>query len=159
MTRPRNIIVADIDPDMRTIIRMHFDAFGFVVFQAAHGLEAVDLAERTDARLVLLHTDLPRLGAYEACARIRRLAGYRDTPIVMMTVGESPKVRAAARWAGATKVVVKPLSVIDLCRELEPLMTDPEDPPLPVPWRGLAEASPPLIWQPKTKLEWLGRKR
>jgi CheY-like chemotaxis protein len=157
MARANDIIIADSDADMRTVVRMHFSRFGFAVLQATHGQEVIEAAERTRARLILLDTALPRFGAYEACAWLRRLDAYHDTPIVMTTANGSPKVREAAHRAGATKVVAKPLSLIDLCRELEPLLMGRDDERHPAPWRGLAETSPPLIWQPRTRLEWRGQ--
>jgi len=156
MTHSNDIIIADSDPVMRTIVRMHFSRFGFAVLQATHGQEVIAAADRTTARLVLLDSDLPHLGAYEACVGLRRLNVYRDTPIVLMTAHDSSRTREAARRAGATKVVVKPLSMIDLCRALAPLMAELDDGGQP-PWRGLAEASPPLIWPRRSGLDWRGR--
>ena len=67
------------------------------MLQAIDGLEAIDYATRTRARLVILDYKMPRLDGICACAQIRRLPGYADMPIVILTAFDDDETRAAAQ--------------------------------------------------------------
>ena len=88
---------------------------------AASGPEAEDYAAHAVAHLIVLDTKL-QLGAYDACARIRRRPGYADRPIVLTTNEASPRVKAAADTAGVTVVLAKPYSVSDLFSAIRPFV-------------------------------------
>jgi len=50
----RDVIIADNDYIIRGILRNMLEAQSFSVLQAIDGLEAIEFATRTDARLVIL---------------------------------------------------------------------------------------------------------
>ena len=111
-----SVIIADSDRDLRSAMRVQLDAIGFTCFVAVDAREAVERAAAGTPRLVLLDVALPRLGAFEACSRIRRLPDGHGVPIVLTTLLDRRQVRAAAARAGASRVLVKPFSVTDLMR-------------------------------------------
>ena len=81
---------------------------------AANGLEAVALATRMRAALVILDINMPELDGFEACAQIRRLPGYDATPIVMLTSDDREKAQVTADRVGATMFLMKPFSTTAL---------------------------------------------
>jgi DNA-binding response OmpR family regulator len=102
------VIVADDDPLIRSILKGRLESFDQQVFLAHNGSEAVELASRIQASLVILDIAMPKLNGLLACAQIRALPGYGSTPIVMLTFDDTPKAHAAAARAGATMFLVKP---------------------------------------------------
>ena len=48
-----------------------------------------------DARLVILDYKMPKLDGFAACAQIRRLPGYADMPIVILTAFDDDETRAS----------------------------------------------------------------
>jgi CheY-like chemotaxis protein len=102
------VIVADDESLIRNILRAKLEAIDQDVFLAYNGLEAVTLASRMQATMVMLDVRMPKLDGFHACARIRQLPGYESTPIVMLTADNSPRAHAAATRAGATMFLVKP---------------------------------------------------
>ena len=102
------VIVAENDALVRAIIRSVLVGAEQQVFQAADGLEAVDLARQFKARLVLLDIGMPRLNGLEACKAIRALPDYADVPIVMLTGYDDERVRQAAHRTGALDFITKP---------------------------------------------------
>jgi DNA-binding response OmpR family regulator len=119
------VIIAEPDPMISSVLRVAFTDWDFTVFLAATGPEAEDYAARVVARLVVIDTRL-KLGAYEACVRIRRRPGYADRPIVLTAPDPSPMIKAAAQAAGATLVLAKPYSVSDLVSAVRPFLP-PDD--------------------------------
>jgi CheY-like chemotaxis protein len=91
---------------------------GQVVFLAADGVEAVDLARQFKARLVLLDIAMPKLNGLLACDAIRSLPGYANVPIVMLTGYDDERMRHAARRVGANDFITKPFRPDQLLERL-----------------------------------------
>jgi CheY-like chemotaxis protein len=151
MSTPPIIIIAEPDPMISSVLRVEFTRWDFAVLLAADGKEAEDYAAQTVAHLIILDTRL-HLGAYEACARIRRGRGYIARPIVLTTSDPSTKVKAAADKAGATVLLPKPYSVSDLFSAIEPFLP-PEDLLLTHRARG-GGMSAPKHWAPAPPQMW-----
>ncbi len=121
MSAPPIIIIAEPDPMISSVLRVEFSHWDFAVFLATSGLEAEEYAAHTVAHLVVLDTKL-HLGAYDACARIRRRKGYADRPIVLTTNEISPTVKSVAATVGATLLLQRPYSVSDLFGAIKPFL-------------------------------------
>jgi CheY-like chemotaxis protein len=125
MSTPPTVIIAEPDSIISSVLRVEFTHCDFAVLLAASGPEAEDYAAHTVAHLIVLDARL-QLGAYEACARIRRRPGYADRPIVLTASEPSARVRAAASAANVTVVLAKPYSVDDLFNAIRPFVP-PDD--------------------------------
>jgi DNA-binding response OmpR family regulator len=153
MPTPPIIIVFEPDPMISGVLRVEFSRWDFAVLLAGNIGEADAYAAQTIASLVVLDASKVHLSAYEACARIRRRSGYGSRPIVMTVQEISARTQAAAKTAGATALLPKPYSVMDLFRVITPHLT-PHD-PLLVAGRALAGvAAPTQEWKPPGALEW-----
>jgi len=145
MSAPPIVIIAEPDPMISSVLRVEFTHLDFAVLLAATGQEAEDYAFLAVARLIVLDVGKFGLEAYQACARIRRFAGYASRPIVLTAKEVSDRARAAADKAGATALLVKPYSVSDLFAAVAPHLAA-DDPLL------TARANPPGTAAPRR--EW-----
>jgi two-component system chemotaxis response regulator CheY len=118
----QDVIVADNDAMIRDILRSMLEGQGFNALQAIDGLEAIDYATRTLARLVILDYKMSKLDGLAACAQIRRLPGYAEVPIAILTAFDDKDTRAAAQQAGASEFFVKPFKTIDLLQGIGHLL-------------------------------------
>lgn len=140
----RDVIIADNDYIIRGILRSVLEGQNFSVLQAVDGIEAIDYAMRTNARLVILDYKMPKLDGFAACAQIRRLPGYADVPIVILTAFNDDDTRGAAQDAGATMFLAKPFKPIDLLQAIGDLLgTLPADGGLAT----AAGATAAFVWQ------------
>lgn len=145
-----DVIMADNDSIIRGILRSVLESQGFTVLSAANGIEAVDLAMRMRARLVILDYKMPRLDGFAACAEIRELDGYSDVPILMLTAFDDAGVREKAERVGATAFLPKPFTPRNLLRVIAELLGSssegPNGPrraePAAYVWNRLAEPAP-----------------
>src|SRR6476619_3638451 len=110
----KDVIVADNDYIVRGILRSILEREGFTVLQAVDGLEAIEYAMRVRAQLVILDYKMPKLDGFGACAQIRHLPGYADTPIAVLTAFDNEDTRTTAERAGVTTVMAKPFKPVDL---------------------------------------------
>ena len=147
-TGERDVIVADNDYIIRGILRSILESKDFTVLQATNGFEAIHYATRTRACLVVLDYKMPRLDGISACADIRRLPGYAQTPIIILTAFDDEDTRSEAMRAGVTAFVAKPFKPVDLLRAIADLLgSSPADdgrlrPPVELVWKRRHEPSP-----------------
>jgi DNA-binding response OmpR family regulator len=154
MTTPAIIIIFEPDPMISGVLRVEFSRWDFAVLLATNCVEVGDYAAQTVASLVVLDIAKPQMGAYEACARIRHRPGYAGRPIVLTAWDISARTQAAATTAGATALLAKPYSVMDLFRAITPHLR-PDDPLLVAGYIQTGVAAPPTReWKPPGALEW-----
>jgi CheY-like chemotaxis protein len=110
LSKPVGVIVADDDPLILSVLKAKLEAIDLDVFLAHNGLEAVELASRVQASMVILDIQMPKLDGILACEQIRQLDGYAQTPIVMLTFDNTEQAHRLTSRAGATMFVVKPFS-------------------------------------------------
>jgi CheY-like chemotaxis protein len=113
-------IVVDDDAMIRAILRSTLSSIGLDVHLASHGYEAVGLAGRLQATLMLLDLAMPGLDGVSACSQIRALPGYDAVPIIVLTAALNPLIGQAAMEAGATMVLRKPFQPASLLQTLSP---------------------------------------
>jgi DNA-binding response OmpR family regulator len=154
MTTPPIIIIAEPDAMISGVLRVEFSRWNFAVMLAASCEEAGNYAAQTVAALVVLDATKAQMSAYEACVRIRRRPGYAERPIVLTGWDVSARTQAAATTAGATALLAKPYSVMDLFKAITPhLQTD--DPLLVAGHSQTGLAAPPVQeWKRPGTLEW-----
>lgn len=102
------VILGENDSLIRGIVRSIFAKAQHAIFPAADGEEAVMLARRFTASLVILDIGMPRKNGLVACREIRSLPGYADVPIVMLTGYVDDRMREAAKQLGANDFIPKP---------------------------------------------------
>jgi CheY-like chemotaxis protein len=116
--RPRLLIVDD-EPTIRSALRRWFEAVGFDVDVAEDGDIAVRLCETGTYDLITMDLEMPRMNGREALAAIHGskpgvpviiLSGYLDR-------GGDPRLE------GASKVLVKPISLHALESEVRRLLS------------------------------------
>jgi putative two-component system response regulator len=114
-----HILVTDDDPAISSLLRHLFEAVGHRVTIARDGREALRVAEADPPDLVLLDLDMPHIGGFEVCRRLK--AKDRLLPILILTGREPDDARPCAWERGANAFVTKPFVNADmrlLCKSL-----------------------------------------
>jgi CheY-like chemotaxis protein len=115
------VLVADDVPANRHWLRDALAGLGLSAVEAADGQEAVDRWMETRCPIVLMDMRMPRMNGREAIARIRSEEGGGEVTILALTAAMFEEDRQALLQAGATDVLVKPISLDDLYERLERL--------------------------------------
>jgi NarL family two-component system response regulator LiaR len=118
----RVLIVDDhamVRQGLRTFLDLHHDSFESpieVVGEAVNGIEAVELAGRTQPDIVLLDLVMPQMDGIQATPKI--IAGSPHSRIIILTsFGEEDKVLPAIR-AGAHGYLLKDIPPNELVRAI-----------------------------------------
>jgi DNA-binding response OmpR family regulator len=101
------ILVVDDDRVLADVITFMLHKEGFEVIQAYDGAAALERWEKEDPDLLVLDVNMPKMGGFEVCRRIR---AQGDTPILMLTVrGEEEDILSGFE-IGADDYMVKPFN-------------------------------------------------
>jgi len=113
------ILVVDDEKAIRSFLSTSLSAYGYGVFEAAKGKDA--LADSVDAHpdVIILDLGLPDMDGKEVIAKIRKRT---KTPIIILSVKDDPAEKIAALDAGADDYLTKPFSVGELLARLKAVM-------------------------------------
>ncbi|MEJ2207572.1 MAG: response regulator [Anaerolineae bacterium] len=105
------VLYIEDDQANRTLVRRVLEAEGYVVLEAANGLQGLDMvnAERPD--LVLVDISMPDMDGYEVTARLRSMDDVGQVPIVALTANVMRGDRERALEAGCSGYIQKPLDI------------------------------------------------
>ncbi len=123
----KNILAIDDSASMRQILSATFIAAGYRVVVAVDGAEAYEAALAEQFGLVLTDQHMPAMSGLELIGKLRGHRAYANTPILVLTTESGEPFKAAARAAGATGWIEKPLDP-DMLTELVAALSEAEHP-------------------------------
>src|ERR1700749_855849 len=113
----RHILGIDDSASMRQILAATLTTAGYEVTLAADGDEGLENALAMSFDLVLTDQHMPGKTGLDLITALRGNPAYRSTPILVLTTESGEPFKAAAREAGATGWIEKPLDP-DMLTEL-----------------------------------------
>jgi OmpR family response regulator RpaB len=107
----KKILVADRDRTIRKFLVKRLTSFGYTVFFASNGQDALSLFKYERPNLVILDLLLPKLDGYEVCYKIR---ADSQVPIIIVTALGKISNRIAGLESGADHYIIKPFAPKEL---------------------------------------------
>lgn len=117
------ILVAEDQTDLREMIALSLSLSGYEVLSVEDGLMAYQQAQRVRPDLIILDLDLPSLRGSEVCKRLKALAGFASTPIVIMSAYKSHAFMEESINAGAAEFLRKPFQLDTLIQRVDDLLS------------------------------------
>jgi DNA-binding response OmpR family regulator len=111
----KTVLIVDDDEQIREVLGLYLAKEGFVVVNAADGLEAVTMAETHNPHIILLDIMLPFIDGFESFRRIRR---FSSAPIIMMTARHQEADRRLVKELGGVELVSKPFSPREMANKV-----------------------------------------
>jgi two-component system response regulator AtoC len=105
----KQILVADDDPSIRSLLNQLLAGEGFSVSEASTGLEVVDKVKVTPPDLVIMDIRMPELDGIEALSRLK--AASPPTAVLIMTAFGSSNAAIRAMELGAFDYITKPFEL------------------------------------------------
>lgn len=105
------ILVVDDEPGIREIIKEYFEPEGFIVDQAADGVEALELFKKSRYSLVILDIMMPKIDGWTVCREIRKTS---QVPVIMLSARGEEYDKLFGFELGVDDYMVKPFSPREL---------------------------------------------
>lgn len=122
MEERKLILVVDDDADERELYGKLLWYNGFDVAFAEDGYEGLRVAQERAPDLVLLDMVMPGMDGLTLCARLRERPATARTPVIALTGRPENEIGRAARAAGCTDFLEKPIAPVDVLRRIEQLI-------------------------------------
>lgn len=104
----KHILVVDDSVSIRQMVEMTLKGAGYQVTTAQDGQDALNRCQSGRFDFVLTDLNMPKMDGITLVTRLRALASFARTPIVMLTTEASNDMKAKGKAAGATGWMVKP---------------------------------------------------
>lgn len=114
----KKVLIAEDYADTREMMRYLLQHFGYEVFEAVDGQEAVDKTKQNTPDLILMDISMPVMDGLTATQMIRKLDGGGKIPIIAVTAYGKSYYRQAIE-AGCDDLINKPLDFDNLQPILE----------------------------------------
>ncbi len=105
------ILIAEDEEDIRQLLSIHLENEGYDVYQAADGLEALELFYKEDIDLMLLDVMMPKIDGFKVLTKIRENS---DIPVIFLTARSEEEDKILGLGLGADDYVVKPFSLLEI---------------------------------------------
>jgi DNA-binding NtrC family response regulator len=122
--RRPTVLVADDNAEMREVLEMRLQEWGFEVLLASDGQEAVQIAESTAPDLVLADLVMPRMSGLDLLRQLK--SDNKHQPVILITAEGTIDTAVEAMKEGAHDFVTKPLNYAMLRSVLESAWKDAE---------------------------------
>jgi len=109
--RGLNVLIAEDEMVMRTLLKQSMQRLGFAVTEAVDGDEALARFAEQRFHLIMLDVLMPKRDGFDVCREIRRQS---DVPIVMITALNRPEDIVHGLEYGADNYITKPFNFKEL---------------------------------------------
>lgn len=120
MSSPCKILLADDDPEIREVVGLVLEPYGFETLVASDGDEALRLVKlHPDINVILADLMMPRMSGAEMLEVLNADDALRHIPVIVLSGDNAAKEKARA--LGAAACIQKPVDLLDLVATLRKL--------------------------------------
>ena len=105
------ILIAEDDPDIRSLLELYLKSSGYRVLAAADGAEALELVRKEPVDLALLDIMLPKMDGY---ALTRAIRSFSNIPILFLSAKDQDFERILGLDLGADAYLTKPFNPLEV---------------------------------------------
>ena len=117
----KTVLIIDDDPHYRQMMREVLQSHGWRILEAGEGEAGLEEVRRHRPDVVLCDLLMPRCNGFQVCRTIRDDTTLRNTKIIVTSGRDFEADRSAARQAGATEYLTKPIQPTEILKALERL--------------------------------------
>lgn len=109
---PKKILVVEDLSDIRKMMKIMVELYGYEVIEARDGTEAVEQAQEHHPSLVLMDLAMPLMNGADAARAIKSIEDCKNIPIIAVTAYQNMDQEALD--AGCKYVIHKPVDFLKL---------------------------------------------
>jgi CheY-like chemotaxis protein len=115
----KRILIVDDEPHVIRVLRMALEQSGYLVDDAANGIQAMEYLGRQNPDLVITDIDMPRMDGKQLCMEISRTFPGRTFRIYVLTARAEREHRQWAKEITNLEFMEKPVSIRKLLSQLD----------------------------------------
>jgi DNA-binding response OmpR family regulator len=116
------ILVVDDDPDIRMLIRLTLESYGYTVREAGDGMQALDALDEKAPDAMVLDVMMPKMDGYGVLRTMRQRELAPNTKVLMLTCKTEEKDFVRGWELGADDYRTKPFEPMELADNLHDLL-------------------------------------
>lgn len=118
------ILIAEDEPDLRSLMAIRLEKSGYKVVVASDGEEAMIKAKQENPDMIFLDIMMPKKDGLSVCKELRQDSNFRKKPIIILTARRNSEdgVRAIID-SGANTFITKPYGPQQLLATVEKYLT------------------------------------
>lgn len=123
-----SLLIVDDSEDYLNLLYRYLDGLGCTITVARDGEDAVELCEHKQFDLIIMDIIMPLMDGVDAIRAIRRMeAQTRRHPIPILALSGEGSLQTGvdSMDAGATRMLVKPITRQELCATVREMMGSP----------------------------------
>ena len=113
------ILVVDDEAPIRELVRFYIEKDGYEMFEAANGIEALNLFENEYIDLAVVDVMMPKMDGWELVYELKKI---RDIPVIMLTAMGESKDKLKGFDLGVDDYVVKPFDPDELMARIRTIL-------------------------------------
>lgn len=121
----QHILIVDDEEKIRAIIRKYAEFEGYLVSEAADGMEAVKLCRDREFDILILDIMMPEFDGFSTCREIRK---FKNTPVLMLSARGEEYDKIHGFELGIDDYVVKPFSPRELMMRVKAILNRSQPP-------------------------------
>ncbi len=119
------VMLVDDSDVLRKITVFNLKKHGYEVVEATNGEEAIEkLSEGIKPDLMLLDIMMPKMDGFTVLKKLKEKDEWKDIPVIVLTAKGGEEDEKTAMSLGATMVMTKPFSPIQLIQEVKRVIGD-----------------------------------
>ena len=116
---PGRVLVVEDHADSRLVAVDQLQSHGYEIFEVENASDVFSHIMNNPPDVILLGGDLLTGNGFELCRQLKKGQQSRSIPIILMMMGDDPRLRSQGQMAGANQVLSKPLERTILLSEVE----------------------------------------
>jgi DNA-binding response OmpR family regulator len=120
------VLLADDDPELRQMVRLHLEMTECDVLEASDGAEALELLIEEHPQLVILDVMMPELTGWEILRYLRSKEQYDDIGVLMLTAIGPTLNELSSPMYGADDYIDKPFKLEELLAKIRKVLAKHE---------------------------------
>ena len=104
----KTILIVDDSASLRQVVNIALASAGYEVIEAVDGVDALTKLDGRKIHLIISDVNMPNMDGITFLKAVKQMAGYKFTPVIMLTTEAGEDKKREGQAAGAKAWVVKP---------------------------------------------------
>lgn len=111
-----HVLIVEDDKEIREGVQIYLQSQGYKVFQAADGIEGLEVLEREEIHLAIIDIMMPRMDGIRMTMKLRE---KYDFPVIMLSAKSEEVDKITGLNIGADDYVTKPFDIKEVTARVE----------------------------------------